>query len=307
VTVSSESSTTSDVKVDASSPEYIVTACELATFKEIVPIKTVSWRQKKKLLKFLQDSEEEFQAVESKLVSGGQLSPKEQIVYDSNPGNFGEKISYLQSEIKQMVDEGKLTASEKQELLSSLSTNIRSIEVEAEAATGARKKQLEDKKPAVMARKVAVEAISPIQHRLRNGSEIQKLRVRLFPLLALEDKGRSMSLTLADLKTLEEKVDIEANITLLETSSRGWFEEEADFKAMCDYEAAEAKAKAMRKYSQAPAKGSSAAKASTGKSSSASTGGWSSIGVTKKSSSAPSATKKTSSSSFAAAFDDDSD
>jgi hypothetical protein len=73
--------------VDTKSPEYIVTACELGTFKEIVSSKTQSWRQKKRLLKVLQDSSEYFQSVEAKLITGSPLTPKEQAAYESNSGN----------------------------------------------------------------------------------------------------------------------------------------------------------------------------------------------------------------------------
>ena len=47
----------------------------------------------------------------------------------------------------------------------------------------------------------------------------------------------------ADLKILEEKPDLEKAIAELEASSRGWFEEEADFMDMCKFEEKEAKGK----------------------------------------------------------------
>ena len=56
--------------VDHNSPEYIVTAAEVATFKEIVASKVVSYKQKKRLLKLLQDDLEAFKALEEKLIAG---------------------------------------------------------------------------------------------------------------------------------------------------------------------------------------------------------------------------------------------
>ena len=73
--------------VDTKSPEYIVSACELATFKEIVSSKTQSWRQRKRLLKVLQESSEYFQSVEAKLITGAPLTVKEQASYESNSGD----------------------------------------------------------------------------------------------------------------------------------------------------------------------------------------------------------------------------
>ena len=45
------------------------------------------------------------------------------------------------------------------------------------------------------------------------------------------------------MKVLEEKPDLEKAIAELEASSRGWFEEEADFLEMCKFEEKEAKSK----------------------------------------------------------------
>jgi hypothetical protein len=83
-------------QLDTKSPEYIVSACELETFKEIVASKTSSWRQSKRLLKVLQDSVERFQAIEAKLCSGAPLTPFEQSVYEANSGVDAEKITWLQ-------------------------------------------------------------------------------------------------------------------------------------------------------------------------------------------------------------------
>ena len=47
-------------------------------------------------------------------LSGHLLSPQEQATYDSNSGNTAEKITHLQGEIKGMVDNGQLTAAEKE-------------------------------------------------------------------------------------------------------------------------------------------------------------------------------------------------
>ena len=215
-----------EVLLDTKSPEYIVTACELTTFKEIVSSKTGSWRQRKRLLKVLQDGADAFQAIEQKLISGAPLSPFEQAVYESNSGADAEKIAWLQGEVKKMVDEGKLTASEKEELLLSLDANIKTINEEQAIATKEEKPKkvelLETKKQGILTRKGVVQKIEPIQHRLKHGEEVQKLRSKILPLIALEDKGRSMSLSLADLQAVGEKGEIEEKITQLENASRGW-------------------------------------------------------------------------------------
>ena len=181
--------------------------------------------------------------------------------------------------------------------------------------------KLEEKLQAVSARKVAVQKIQAIQHRLKHCDEILKLRVKVLPLMALEDKGRSMSLTLADLKSIEEKSDLEADIAHLENASRGWFEDEADFLLKCKIEEKEAKARyAAKVKAQAGKKGGGSASAgilsgrtgtqkSTGSSSGSSSmgaGSWASIGV-KKTSAPVGKSAAAAKSGFAAAFDTDSD
>ena len=225
-------------------------------------------------------------------------------------------LCQYQGEIKKYVDEGRLSASEKEELLKQLDSNLAATveEVTKANAEGKPKKveKLEEKRQGIITRKEAVSKIQPIQHRLKHGDEVQKLRVKLFPLLALEDKGRSMSLTLQDLKTLEEKSDIEAAIAGFEAASRGWFEEDEDFQARCALEAKEAKAKYSAKVKATGAKkgggsGLSGKSGTAGKSGASGAGGWSTVGVAKKSGSSGGGAKKSAAGGFAAAFGNDSD
>jgi polyhydroxyalkanoate synthesis regulator phasin len=205
---------------------------------------TFSWyfniAQKKKLLKILQDTKDKFKSIEAKLISGAQLTPAEQTVYDSNSGeivtvNFvgqdrpwlvsdvsgvdDEKITWLQGEIKKMVDGGKLTSAEKTEVLEHLTHNIASCteEIEKCKAAGENAKKIEklnEKKAAIVERKNAVNAVAPITHRLKHSDEIQKLEMQVLALHALEEKGRSCSLTIADLKLLENKSTLESQVLL---------------------------------------------------------------------------------------------
>eukprot|EP01041_Mallomonas_annulata_P003179 gene3179-6274_t len=317
----SASGATADAPPDTNSPEYLVTACELSTFKEIFASKTSTWRQRKNLLKILQDASDKFQSLEAKLVHGELLSPAEQIIYDSNNGQDTEKITWLQNEIKAMVDAGQLSASEKDELSKSLATNITSLIEEIEKATQENKpkrvEKLNEKKQSILLRKDAVDKITPIIPKLKLAEEIVKLRIKLLSLLALEDKGRSMSLTLADLKEIESKSEIEDQIKQYENASRGWFEEQEDFDIKCKAEEKEANAKyiarvkaaAEKKKTSSTSKGGTQGKMAGGLPSSSGGGGggsWSSVAPKKKIATAT-AKKLTTTSGFAAAFGGDSD
>lgn len=306
------------VIVDTQSPQYIVNACELVTFKEIVNSKTQAWRQRKRLLKSVQDSSENFKSIEAKLITGAPLSAQEQAAYDTNSGADDDKIAWVQMVIKEMVDGGFLTASEKDELLTSLASNIAQIQSEITEAREESKpkkvEKLEEKKKGVAERKSKVEAIAPIHHRLKHSEDILRLRLRLLPLIALEDKGRSMSLTMADLKNLEQKGEIEEAIFQLETASRCWFEDEQEFQERCELEAKEARTKyaksqAGKKPSSGVKKASSGGSGSTGRHISSGSS-WSVAGAGKKSVGSVGSVKKSGNAGFAAAFgggDSDSD
>ena len=212
--------------LDTKSPEFLCITSDLDTFKEMVQKKLAFWSQRKACLKVLQDASEQFLAIEQKMCAGQALTAQENAVYESNSSQDAEKIAFLQAEIKALVDSGELTSSEKLELLTSLTKN------HAEAVAAGQAKKAET----IAARKAVLEKATPILGRLRLGDEIQKRYMKLFPLLALEDKARSMSLTIADLQTLSEKSDIEDQIQGLQAASRGWFERDEDFLARCGHE-----------------------------------------------------------------------
>lgn len=295
--------------LDTSSQEYIVSASTLEIFKNLVASKTQSWSQKKRLLKLLQDGADAFRDVEAKLVSGVALTPREQAVYEANSGEDAAKVSWLQAEIKTMADGGGLTAVEQKELLETLGTNLLALEEElarARAENQPKKaEKLEEKRAAVAARRALIQKAPVVVHRLKRGEEVRKLRLRLLPLLALEERGRSQSLTLADLKTLEDKGELEAAIAALEAGSRGWCMTDEEFVAMCAIEADAAakkykeavKAQAAKSASKGPAKGG------------AQSNSWATVGSgAKKSAPGSGASKGTArGNSFAAAFDSDSD
>jgi hypothetical protein len=296
--------------LDEKSPDYIVMACEKATLIDIVESKVTSYNQKKRLLKLLQEKAEHYKAIEGKLVSGVMLNPKEQAFYDANSGSDDEKIAWLQNELKAMIESGQLTAREKSELLKQMENNLSTVtsEIESAKTEGKPKKaeKAEAKRETILSRKMVVEKISPIPPRLKNGDQIRKLYMKVFPLQALEEKGRSMSLTLADLKLLEEKMDIESEIKSFEQSSRGWFEDDEEFTERCQYEEKEARATFKQKMSEQKKSGNNGGKSSSSTiAKSNSSNAWSTIG--KKSSGTsglgvkPAAKKATS--AFAAAFD----
>lgn len=295
------------------SPEYIIAACEFSTFQDVVGTKAPSWTQKKKMLKSLQDVCEKFREVEAKLVRGEALSAEEQARYDSNSGQDEQKVTWLQSEIKGMVEKGQITPKEKSEVISQIEANIATLNSEIEKMKADNKPKkvaaMEERLAVLVEKKKTIAAITPLtHHRLRLGDEVLKLRMKLLTFGPLEEKQRMGGLTLAELKQLEPKFDIEANVASLEQASRGWFDDDDDFKLSCEMEAKAAKAKYAAKMKPAAKKKPTGSSSTAAKPAARGGGGiaWDTIGVKKKV--APVAKAKPA--GFAAAFggsDDGSD
>jgi hypothetical protein len=82
--------------------ETLLIEAELSTFTEMVQSKVQSWRQRKRVVQVLTKANEEYQAIEQKLISGAQLTPAEQATYDANSGSDTEKITWLQSKSREL-------------------------------------------------------------------------------------------------------------------------------------------------------------------------------------------------------------
>jgi hypothetical protein len=206
-------------------------ASSLDVFQDIVRVKLGSWKQKKNCLKNLQKSKETFHTIEQKMVTGTQLSGDESFLYENNSGEDDAKVSYLQGEIKKMVDDGQLSAAEKKELVNTIENNLK------EACANGQVKRVDT----IKERLVAAQAIKPITRRVKHGNAIAKIRLKLYPLKALEEKQKNMSLTISDLQALGEKSELEEQIEALIKKSKGWFEDEEEFAAVVAAEEKEVK------------------------------------------------------------------
>eukprot|EP00981_Chlorochromonas_danica_P003212 scaffold633_cov288-Ochromonas_danica.AAC.47 len=309
-----------EVLRDTSSPHYLLLTSPLPTFQAMIADKVTSYSQKKAAMQMIEDYLSLYHVIEQKLVHGELITASEQLLFDSLSGCEEEKITFLQGSVKEMVDQGQLTAREKANLLDHLQHNLLTLDHEEEEAKREgkekKKEKVLQKKANCQARREHVQKISAITPRLKYSDEIIRHYVRLFPLLALEEKARSMSLSLQDLKQLEEKSDLEEAIANLQAASRGWFVEEEDFQTLCHHEEqlARSQYKALQQQQQKKKTSSGPGKSVGGGGGGGvkSTATWST--VTKKASSSSSLGKSSSgggkkaSSSYAAAFgDEDSD
>ncbi|KAG5189637.1 hypothetical protein JKP88DRAFT_269378 [Tribonema minus] len=238
-------------------------SCEFDTFKEMVAVKTQSWGQRKRLCRALQDMAERFEVAEAKMIRMEALSPEEQVLYDSTSADLlAEKVTWLTAALKRMADEGQLTAREKTQVLAQIDAKLAALpggKREAEGDDGGDAEpppaapippKVQKQREALSARRRAVAAAQPIAHPLRHAAEMQALFVRLAAAERLEAvKGRL--LTMAEVKTVGEKGEVQEALDELEAACRGWFEDEEEFQSRI----AALKAKAAKvKPAAAPAK-----------------------------------------------------
>jgi len=239
--------------MDLGSPGYLATVCALETFKKMVASKTQSWAQRRQLVSELKESGDRFNAIEQKMMTGQALNNDEQDMYDvTSREGIEEKITWLESQIKGMVDQGQLTMGEKQQLLFQMENRIKTLTSEIDISTkeGKVKKveKLSNQLKGVTTRRDLVQNIEPIIHRLKYEDQILSLRLEVIPLVKLEEASGLRSME--EMKKIGTRPDLEAEANRLEKESRGWFEEDSEFNARCERISAEAN----RKYEKASKK-----------------------------------------------------
>lgn len=81
------------------------------------------------------------------------------------------------------------------------------------------------------ARREKLEGIVPIRHALKHEAALKEVRMAIVPIEKLEAKSGLRSME--EMKRIGSKVDLESEAERLENESRGWFEEDAEFRARC--------------------------------------------------------------------------
>ena len=197
------------------------------------------------------------------MISVQALTTEEQDYYDSNSKDvLDEKIIWLDSQLKSMVDAGKVTAGEKQQLLAQLSTKYDELDSELKVSVDKPKKaeKLASQMEMIAQRRETVRGIEPIRHPLKHEDAILGLRAAIIPIIKLE--GMPGLRTMAEMTRIGTKPDMEAEVLRLESESRCWFEEDAEFLTRCAFIEAAA-AKQAEKQAAAAAKKASSSKNST--------------------------------------------
>jgi hypothetical protein len=207
--------------LDEDSMDYKIAYASKKIFTDMVSSKCASWSQKKSLVAAIDGIKARVDDLDKKLLSGTPLSDSEQTFYDSvSARSLDEKQTMVKDMMHKHVDEGRITADEKGQLLSQVNDKIGSLNKEiAEATVGKKEKKVETLKTALkksMERKEKIEKIVPQPpQRLQHENVINKLMKEMGPLVELEEKGKGRLLTLKESQSLARKEEIMVEIEKL--------------------------------------------------------------------------------------------
>jgi len=218
-----------------SSPEDILCRAGAKDFSRLVTDYVQTYQQKKRLLDTIKGRISKLESIEGKMTRLEALSSEEQALFDDVGADaLREKAKLLSGAMQEMVDEGKLTSAEKSAFLEQLEVKLAAVEEEikkAEADGKAKKVQAlsQQKELAQKTRATVKDAPAAPLAQLRHGNELKKLYAKLAGLDKIEKVSKG-HYTMDDLKKLGERPEIDEAISVLETRSRGWFEDDDVFK-----------------------------------------------------------------------------
>jgi hypothetical protein len=220
-------------------PEDIVMLCDDRTFDRILSEQATSYSQKKRVQDVLKARIAALEAIEAKMTNLEQVSPEEQTLFDSvGAEELRQKVKVVNAEVQKMVTEGELTSNEKSAFLEQLNEKLDALDAELSKAQSEGKEKkvqaLTKQREVMQATQASVKDASPVSLKpLKHGAEISKLRRKLAELARIE-KASKGNYSMAELKALGEKPELEEAVQVLEERSRGWFESDEVFQQRLD-------------------------------------------------------------------------
>jgi hypothetical protein len=208
------------------SMEYKIAVSSMAVFKNMVQVKCPTWSQKKALLS-LMDSDIIAQVTECDdlMMRGQPLSDVQQSFYDAC-SELSDKRSLVQQELHAHIDRGDLTELELDLLQSQVKEKINDLKSQNKTKSyiSAHEKAVERQK--------TLQSITPhhAPSKLRHHAALGKAWKQLQAVQHLDEHSGKL-LSLQDTQLLGQKMDILEQIGELESSSRGWLEEDDVFQA----------------------------------------------------------------------------
>lgn len=218
------------------SPEEMIALSPMSMFSNLMKKRCPSWSQKKGCNAALVNIQKKISDLEERLMKGVALDDNEQVLYDAvSVDEIKEKHNIVKDAMHQQVEtDGNITVEEQKQITDQVSDRLIVIKNELQEAIAEKKtkkvEKLTNAKTKLEQRGAMLKKISPkTPVPLKYNAEISELRKELAPLIKLEDSARGRLLSVKETKTLARKDEILDEISQLENSSRGWFEDDASF------------------------------------------------------------------------------
>ena len=235
------------------SPEHKIAYASSNVFERMITSMCPSWSQKKGCIAVIDDIKVICKKLDEKLLSGQPLDDAEQTFYDDvSLSKLDEKQASIRQMMQKQVDDGQITAEERQQLLSQVTERLEKLQSEkAEAEKSGKPKRVENLSAAIdkatERNKKLEQTADRAPHPLKHQAKINSLRKELAPLLEMERTAKGRLLSLKETQAMGRKEEIEQEIEELELSSRGWFESNEAFDKRVETSKASFKAPAKKK------------------------------------------------------------
>ena len=217
-------------------PTQRVLNSTLAEFQRMIASRAPTWSEKRVVhAAELGAAITRMDTYETNLATRVPLSAAEQAEYDGLTRELlVEKSAWLHGEIKAHVAAGRLTGAEVLVVVKEMETKLAGMRAEAEKMTPGSEKAAAaaaaiaalDGKRAALAKALPA-ALAP----LRAEAEIRKIRGRLAALERLEKARAGTAFTIAELREVGERPDLEAKLAALLAEAKGWWEADDAFAA----------------------------------------------------------------------------
>jgi len=220
---------------ESSTPEDLLFRSEGKEFLRLVQTHLTTYAQKKKLMEMFKQRVSSLEAIEQKMSKLERLEAAEEALFDDvGVEELKEKNKLLSAELQGMVDAGQLTTEEKNDFLEQLDSKRALIDAEiakAEADGKAKKVHaLTQQRESLEKTRAAIkDAASASLPPIKNGAGIRELHAKLAQLARIE-KASKGNYSMAELKQLGERPEIEEALAELEGTARNWLESDEVFK-----------------------------------------------------------------------------
>mmetsp|Transcript_7914 Transcript_7914/g.10338 ORF Transcript_7914/g.10338 Transcript_7914/m.10338 type:complete len:418 (+) Transcript_7914:184-1437(+) len=206
-------------------------------FSKMMNKKMPAWIQKRRCLHLFKECQEKVAEGERKMACMKALEKDEERLYTEAVDLEG-KIKILADGMKLMVENGKLTASEKETVLAQIAEKQDTVkkELECVGSNSKLKLKLEKQTAALVERKDKISKITPYRLPVLREAEIKILYKKLLPLEKLEVKAGakglwSNKLSQSEVSALKGKAELDEQLAALLGAARCWFEEDDEFEA----------------------------------------------------------------------------